>query len=43
MGDRLATIDMGPKVGAVVPFSVGELGALPGPQQCGLGRCVLPY
>jgi len=26
MGDRLATIDMGPKVGASVPLSVGELG-----------------
>jgi len=26
MGDRLATIDMGRKVGANVPLSVGELG-----------------
>ena len=27
MGDRLATIDMGQKVGAAVPLSVGELGS----------------
>jgi len=26
MGDRLATIDMGRKVGAAVPLSVGEAG-----------------
>ena len=26
MGDRLATIDMGQKVGDAVPLSVGELG-----------------
>jgi len=26
MGDRLATIDMGRKMGAAVPLSVGELG-----------------
>jgi len=26
MGDRLATIDMGPKVGAAVPLSMGDLG-----------------
>jgi len=27
MGDRLATVDTGRKVGAAVPISVGELGA----------------
>ena len=36
MGDRLATIDMGRKVGAAVPLSVGELG--PHVTQCRLGR-----
>jgi len=42
MGDRLATIDMGPKVaGAVVPLSVGELG--PNVTQCGLGQGLHPY
>jgi len=35
MGDRLATIDMGRKVGNAVPFC-GELG--PRLTQCGLGR-----
>ena len=35
MGDRLATIDMGLKVGAAVPLSVGELGLHLA--QCGLG------
>jgi len=41
MGDRLATIDMGRKVGGAVPLSVGE----PGPYltQCRLGRGLPPY
>jgi len=41
MGDRLATIDMGRKVGAAVPLSVGELG--PHLIQCHLGRGLPPY
>ena len=42
MGDRLVTIDMGRKVGAVVPLSVGgELG--PHLTQCGLDRGLSPY
>jgi len=41
MGDRSATIDMGRKVGADVPLSVGELG--PHLTQCGLGRGLAPY
>jgi len=42
MGDRLATIDMGRKVGeATVPLSVGELG--PYLTQCHLGRGLPPY
>jgi len=36
MGDRLATIDTGRKVGSVVPLSVGELG--PHLTQYRLGR-----
>jgi len=36
MGDRLATIDMGRKVGAALPLSVWELGLHL--TQCGLGR-----
>ena len=40
MGDRLA-IDMGQKVGAAVPLSVGELG--PHLTQCGLGRTLPAY
>jgi len=38
MGDRLATIDIGRKVGAAVPLSLGELG--PVLTQCGLVRCL---
>ena len=41
MGNRLATIDMGQKVGAAVPLSVGELG--PHLTQCGLGRALPAY
>jgi len=42
MGDRLATIDMGQKVGAAVPpFRGGELG--PHLTQCRLGRGLPPY
>jgi len=41
MGDRLATIDMGRKVGAVPLFRGGELG--PHLTQCGLGRSLAPY
>ena len=42
MGDRLTTIDMGRKVGAAVPLSVGgELG--PHLTQCRLGRGLPPY
>ena len=42
MSDRLATIDMGRKVGAAVPLSVrGEL--RPHLTQCGLGRGLPPY
>jgi len=36
MGDSLATIDMGRKVGAVLPFFGGGLG--PHLTQCGWGR-----
>jgi len=44
MGDRLATIDMGQKVGADMPLSVrGELGPNPHLTQGGLGRGLLPY
>jgi len=39
MGDRLATIDMGRKVGATVPW--GGLG--PQLTQCRLGRGLPPY
>jgi len=35
MGDRLATIDMGRKVGVAVPLSVGDLG--PHLTQCCMG------
>jgi len=41
MGDRLATLDMGRKVGAAVPLSVGELG--PHLTQCRLDRGLPPY
>ena len=41
MGDRLATIDMGRKLGAVPPFWVGELG--PHLTQCGLDRGLPSY
>jgi len=41
MGDRLATIDMGRKLGVVPPFGRGELG--PYLAQCGLGRGLPPY
>jgi len=41
MGDRLATIDNGRKVGAAVPLSMGELN--PNLIQCGLGRGLPPY
>jgi len=41
MGNRLATIDMGQKLGGCVPFGEGELG--PHLAQCGLGRGLLPY
>jgi len=41
MGDRFATIDMGRKVEATVPLSVGELG--PHITQCRLGRGLPPY
>jgi len=41
MGDRLATIDMGRKVGADVPLSIEDLG--PNLTQCGLGRGLPPY
>jgi len=40
MGDRFATIDMGRKVGDVVPFWE-ELG--PHLTQCGMGRGLTPY
>ena len=40
MGNRLATVDMGQKVGAAA-LSVGELG--PYLTQCRLGRCQPPY
>jgi len=36
MGDRLATIDMGRKVGAAMPLNVGDLSPHLG--QCRLGR-----
>ena len=39
MGDRVATIDMGPKEGAAVPLFWRELcAAVPHLTQCGLGR-----
>jgi len=41
MGDRLATIDMGRKVGAAVPLSVGQLD--PHLTQYGLRRGLPPY
>ena len=41
MGDRLATTDMGRKLGGAVPFSVVELG--PHVTQCGLGRALRLY
>ena len=41
MGDRLATIDVGRKVGATVPLSVGELGLRL--RQCLLGRGLRSY
>jgi len=41
MGDRLATIDMGRKVGAAVPLSVWELDRRL--TQCRLGRGLPPY
>ena len=41
MGDRLATIDMSPKVGAAVSLYVGDLG--PHVTQCGLGRGLPSY
>ena len=40
MGDRLATIDIGRKVGAAVPLFVEELG--PQLTQCRLGRGLPP-
>ena len=41
MGDRLTTINIGRKVGAAVPLSMGELG--PHLTQCRLGRGLPPY
>jgi len=41
MGDRLATIDMGRKVGAAVPLSMKEVG--PNLTRCHLGRGLSPY
>jgi len=41
MGNRLATIDMGTKVGGFVTLSGGELG--PHLTQCGLGQGLPPY
>jgi len=41
MGNLLATIGMGRKVGAAVPLSVGELG--PYLTQCRLSRGLPPY
>jgi len=41
LDDRLATIDMGRKVGDAVPLSVVELG--PHLTQCGLGRGLPPH
>ena len=41
MDNRLATIDMGRKVGAAVSLSVGYLGTQL--TQCRLGRCQPPY
>jgi len=40
MGDRVATIDMGRKLGAVLPL-LGEL--VPHVTQCGLGRGLPSY
>jgi len=46
MGDRLATVDVGPKVEAELPLSVGEAGSpyntmWPGPRQNSLPSGVL--
>jgi len=41
MGDRLAAIDIGRKVGIAVPLYVGELGLYV--TQCRLGRGLPPY
>jgi len=41
MGDRLATIDMGRKVGGLLCPFLGELG--PHLTQCGFGRDLPPY
>jgi len=41
MCDHLVTIDMGRKVGAAVPLSLGELGLHL--TQCRLGRGLPPY
>jgi len=41
MGERLATIDMGRKVGAAVPISVAELGLHL--TQCRLDQGLPPY
>jgi len=41
MGDRLATIAMGRKLGALLPFGEGELGSHV--TQCRLGRALPPY
>ena len=40
MGDRLATIDMGRKLGRLSPFYLGELG--PHLTQCRLSRAYFP-
>jgi len=43
MGDRLATVDMGQKIGGrgCVRFEAAELD--PNVTQCGLGRGITPY
>ena len=38
MGDHLATIDMGRKVGAALPLSVGGGSPTPHVTQCRMGR-----
>jgi len=44
MGDRLATVDMGRKVGGFcAPFGVGGAGSPSHLTQCGLGRLLLQY